>query len=333
MKYPKVSVIIINYNKKEYLRDCINSVKKNTKYPNYDITVVDNCSKDGSVEMVKKEFPKVKIIENEKNYAFGWGSNIAIKQTKGKYVTLLDNDTIVQKKWLSKMVETAEKDEKIAIAASIVVLKSLYDYHKKGSNLTDDEITKIVMKNYLKRHSSLKRVEELSHVAITACLLRRDIFNRIGFFSDYMFLFWEDTELCWRAILAGYKVVYDFDSVVYHYVGTTRKKNNTWLYERIKNKIYTYIELLDWKHSINYTSIALIKNVIGVVKDPRTLKARSNAVYTTVKSIKKIIKDRNDFKEKKVINSEKLIKLIEKTYNFEKINADYERSLPRNMKN
>ncbi|MCK5020653.1 MAG: glycosyltransferase, partial [Candidatus Peribacteraceae bacterium] len=64
MKYPKVSVIIINYNKKEYLRDCINSVKKNTKYPNYDITVVDNCSKDGSVEMVKKEFPKVKIIEN-----------------------------------------------------------------------------------------------------------------------------------------------------------------------------------------------------------------------------------------------------------------------------
>jgi len=332
MKKPKISIIIINYNKKDYLKNCIESVIKNTDYPNYEIVVVDNHSIDGSIEFVKKTFPSVKLIENEKNYAFGGGSNIGVRKTEGKYFVLLDNDTLVQPYWLSRIVETAENDEKIAIVASVVILKSWYDLCKKNDPwLNNEKIAENIMDNFYKRHKSLKRVEEFSHVAITACLLRRDVFERVGFFSDYMFLFWEDTELCWRTVLSGYKVVYDFDSLVYHYVGTTRKKNPIWIYERIKNKIYTYIKLLDWQHAILYITIALLKNFGGIIKDKKTAKPRIKAIIKIVMDIKKILKERRDFEKIKTVDIKKLIGLMKKTYKFEKINAFHEKDLPRNM--
>lgn len=332
MKKPKVSIIIINYNKKDYLKNCIESVIRNTDYPNYEIVVVDNHSIDGSIELVKKTFPSVKLIENEKNYAFGGGSNIGISKTEGKYFILLDNDTLVQPHWLSRIVDIAEKDEKIAIAASVVILKSLYDLHKKNSpELSDKTIAKNIMDDFRRRHRSLKKVEEFSHVAITAGLMRRDVFERIGFFSDYIFLFWEDTELCWRTVLSGYKVVYNFDSLVYHYVGTTRKKDPIWIYERIKNKIYTYIKLLDWEHAVLYTTVALLKNMGGIVQDKKTAKPRIKAVIKILMDIKNILKERREFEKIKTVDRKKLIELMKKTYKFEKINAFHEKDLPRNM--
>lgn len=333
MKHPKVSLIIINYNRKDYLKNCIESILKNTDYPNYEIVVVDNHSTDGSVELVRKNFPSVRLIENEKNYAFGGGANIGMKKTQGKYVVLLDNDTLVQPGWLPKIVEVAENDEKIAVAASVVILKSLYDLYKNNSNrnLNDEKIAKKVMADFYSRHDSLKGIEELSHVAISACLLRREVFEKIGFFSNYIFLFWEDTELCWRSILCGYKVVYVFDSLVYHHVGTTRRANPRWVFERIKNKFYIYLKLLDWQHAILYTSIALIKNFGGMIKDRETLKPRTKAVLYTIKNIKIILQDRKQFEKIKTTDTKKLIKLIKKTNKFEKINWIHEKGLPRNV--
>lgn len=128
-KYPKVSIIILNYNGRKYLRDCLGSIEKNTNYPNYEVIMVDNGSTDDSVEFVRKNFPWVKIIEVRKNKGFAAGNNIGIRHTKSDYVFLLNPDTIVQQGWLSKAIETAESDPTIGIVGAIPVHMDLSLIH------------------------------------------------------------------------------------------------------------------------------------------------------------------------------------------------------------
>ncbi len=326
MKNPKVSIIIINYNGKEYLKNCLESIKKNTKYPNYEVVVVDNHSNDKSVEMIKEKFPNVKVIENKKNYAFAGASNIGIKKTNGKYVVLLDNDTIVYLSWLSKLVETAENNEKIGIVSSFIIRKGLYDYYKGKVSWNDDKITKVIMNDFRKKYPALKRIGKFSHVSVTATLLRRSLFDKIGPFSDYTFLFWEDTELCWRAVLCGYTVLCDFNSLVFHYGGGTHKNNPIWTYEKTKNRIYTYLKLLDWYHSLLYTFMVLIQNFGGMITDIKTVKPRLRAFVQILKDIKLILNERKKFERIKTVDTKKLINLMKKSYKFEEIRVAYEKS-------
>lgn len=116
MNAPKVSVIVLNYNGKRYLRDCFEAIRKNTKYLNYEAVMVDNNSTDGSVDFVKSTFPGVKIIETGENWGFAAGNNIGIKKTNSKYVFLLNNDTIVQPYWLSKVVETVNSTRQYLVS-------------------------------------------------------------------------------------------------------------------------------------------------------------------------------------------------------------------------
>ncbi|MEM4325816.1 MAG: glycosyltransferase family 2 protein, partial [Candidatus Pacearchaeota archaeon] len=119
-KRPFVAIIIVNLNKKEILKKCLDSLYKKTKYKNYVVIVSDNGSTDGSVEMIKKEFKRVDLIENRKNLGFALANNVAVDYALRKYnpdyFFLLNNDTkIIQKDWLTKLVETAESDERIGI--------------------------------------------------------------------------------------------------------------------------------------------------------------------------------------------------------------------------
>ena len=124
---PEVCIIILNWNGKELLKDCLSSLLKLTGYPNYKVIVVDNGSTDGSLEYVKKNFPQVDVLPLDKNYGFAKGNNkgikYALKKYKPRYILLLNNDTkIIQRDWLTKLVETAESDKKIGI----VVPKLIY---------------------------------------------------------------------------------------------------------------------------------------------------------------------------------------------------------------
>jgi GT2 family glycosyltransferase len=100
---PLVSVIILNYNAGKLLSECIESVLE-TDYENFEVIVVDNASKDNSVNICKEKFNSVKIIENEKNLGYCEGNNVGIRKAKGEYVVILNPDTIVEKNWLTELV-------------------------------------------------------------------------------------------------------------------------------------------------------------------------------------------------------------------------------------
>ena len=104
-----ISVIVVNYNTKKLLQNCLKSVFDKVKNIGFEVWVVDNASSDGSVEMVKKEFPEVKIITNEKNLGFAKANNQAIKKVEGKYIFLLNPDTVILDKNLEKLIQFMEE--------------------------------------------------------------------------------------------------------------------------------------------------------------------------------------------------------------------------------
>jgi len=100
---PQVSVIVVNYNGKLFLKKCISSLSSQS-YPDIEIIFVDNGSSDGSTEYVRKEFPSVKIIESKKNLGFAKGNNIGIQEARGEFIATLNNDTEVTSQWLEELV-------------------------------------------------------------------------------------------------------------------------------------------------------------------------------------------------------------------------------------
>src|SRR3989339_346256 len=117
MNKPLVYILILNWNGKEDTLECLSSLKK-IDYPNYKTIVIDNGSTDDSVKIINKKYPKIKIIENKKNLGYAEGNNVGIRyalKNKADYVLILNNDTIVDKKFLTELVKVGESNEKVGI--------------------------------------------------------------------------------------------------------------------------------------------------------------------------------------------------------------------------
>ncbi len=122
MSLPFVSVIVVNYNGKHFLSACLASLRReNYPFERFEAVLVDNASVDGSVELVREQFPWVKVICNEANLGFGRANNVAIRQTSGDYVALLNNDAVATEDWLRELVRVAERDLRIGICTSKIL--------------------------------------------------------------------------------------------------------------------------------------------------------------------------------------------------------------------
>ena len=112
-----ISIIILNWNGKHHLEECLSSVLKQT-YKDYEVIVVDNGSTDGSQEYISSRFPSVSLICNDQNYGFCKGNNIGIKASKGEYIVLLNNDTVVEQDWLQQLYECMISDIDVGFCTS-----------------------------------------------------------------------------------------------------------------------------------------------------------------------------------------------------------------------
>ena len=116
-----LSIIIVSYNTKDFLRECIDSIKKNTKNLNYEIIVVDNASSDNSLRMLEEKFPDVITIKSKDNIGFSKANNLGVEKSKGKYVLFLNPDTVIYKDSLSKMVKFMDEHEDVGAATCKLV--------------------------------------------------------------------------------------------------------------------------------------------------------------------------------------------------------------------
>lgn len=220
--YPKVFIVVLNYNGKDVIKRCLSSVFK-IDYPNTEVVFVDNNSQDGSLEMAKANFSKAIFIKNEENLGFAAGNNIGIRyalERMAEYVLVLNNDTEVDKDFLGKLVEAGEKNEKAGLLSPVI-----FDGNTKQVWFSGGMIKWLKMKS-----EHLKKVANKDYYGsefITGCsmLVKARVFKEIGLFDEDFFLYWEDADFSFRAKKAGFKNIVVSSSWVYHFENSERHKD------------------------------------------------------------------------------------------------------------
>ena len=215
MSAPKVSIIIVNYNGKELLQKCLDSLLK-VNYDNFEIILVDNNSTDGSVEFITKNYPSLIIIKLDSNKGFAEPNNVAAKISKGKYLLFLNNDTVVTPNFISEMVKVMETDKKIAVCQSLL-LKPDGSVDSSGDFI--DHLGVVYNSK-----TEIDEIREVSSARGASMLVRSDIFEKLDGFDQKFFITFEDVDLCWRSWILGYRVLIIPTSIVYHEGGITIKK-------------------------------------------------------------------------------------------------------------
>ncbi len=220
-RYPKVSVILLTYNCEKYLKRCLESLSRQ-KYPNYELIIVDNGSRDKSLEIIysfvkKRRLKNVRVITLKRNFGYCEGNNIGARYSTGEFLVFLNCDVYTDDKLLFELVRTAMDNEK----AGIVACKILYPNGRINSlGLIFDIYGATKLLGWLSKNNKYmekgREVKIFSHHG--ACfLIKRKTFEEIGGFDSKLFLYYDEFDLAWRARLLGYDVILAPNARCIHY--------------------------------------------------------------------------------------------------------------------
>lgn len=211
---PLISVIIVNHNGREDLERCLHSLR-DACGTRTEIIVVDNASTDGSAEYLDRLFTEVRLIRSRVNMGFGAGNNLGARIAKGQYLAFLNPDTLVEPGWLAALLDALQSDDQVGLVTSrILLLQDPGRVNACGNEIHLSGLT--LCRGMNARREQYDQPAEVGAVSGAAFLIRRDVFEVLGGFDEDFHLYVEDTDLSWRARLAGYRCLYIPDSVVYH---------------------------------------------------------------------------------------------------------------------
>jgi len=251
-----VRIVIATLNSESLLKDCLESIYKNTKKYKYEIVIVDNASEDNTVSMLRRNFPDVKILENHKNKGVARARNQGLKNNNSRYVLILDADTIVKEKSIDRMVEFMDKNPKVGICGAKLISPTgkLQLTCRRFHNLFIPVLRRLtflrivrksrLLKDFLMMDWDHKKPKKVDHVIGACQLVRREVIDSIGLLDSRMFYGWEDTDYCVRSMRAGYETWYFPYSVVVHYEQrlTKQKFFSRLSLENIKSMIIFFIK-------------------------------------------------------------------------------------------
>ncbi|GHT56096.1 hypothetical protein FACS189446_8080 [Bacteroidia bacterium] len=233
----KLSIVIVNYNVKYYLEQCLDSVLKAIQNRDTEIFVVDNHSTDESVEYLVPKFPTVHFIANQKNVGFSRANNQAIEQAQGEYILLLNPDTVIGENTLDRVCRFMDENKQIG-AAGVKMLDGFGRFlpeSKRGFPSPWNSFTKIsglaklfphskVFGGYHLRYLNENETHEVEVLAGAFMMLRRETIEKSGSLDNRFFMYGEDIDLSYRINQAGYSNFY-FPEPIIHYKGESTKKD------------------------------------------------------------------------------------------------------------
>jgi GT2 family glycosyltransferase len=254
-----ISIIILNYNGRKFLADCLQSVLFQS-YTDFEIIFVDNNSSDGSLDFVldKDNFndTRIKCFSTERNLGFAGGNNYGLKYAEGEYIVLLNNDTVVDKDWLKFLYEAINKDEKTGIVQSLVYTEGIPEkyYFKNGTlNLLGHNIMEIF-------DIGKDGTGEIFQVNGCSLIIRKELVKSFGgLFLDEYFAYAEDSYLSFKVKFAGLKAMHTSKSIVKHFGSATTKEYKslfrTFLQER--NRLLNFLIFFSKGFRLKYYPILL----------------------------------------------------------------------------
>ncbi|MFP4024009.1 MAG: glycosyltransferase [Thiohalospira sp.] len=235
----KLSVIIVNYNVKHFLEQCLISVNKALESIPSEVFVVDNNSVDGSCTMVKERFPNVKLIENKKNYGFSYANNQAIKKASGAYILLLNPDTVVEEDTFTKCINFMDTNSDAGgLSVKMIDGKGRFLPESKRALPTPAVsfykifgLSKLFPKSktFARYHLGHLKNDEANEIEILPgafMFLRKKALDKAGLLDETFFMYGEDIDLSYRITLSGFKNYYYPQTTIIHYKGESTKKGS-----------------------------------------------------------------------------------------------------------
>lgn len=235
MKKIDLSIIILSYNTKDLLRDCLKTVFAAVKIASgkeIEVIVVDNASKDGSAQMVRKEFPRVILLVNKKNLGYAKGNNLGLRKAQGRLVLFLNSDTQIKPESLEEIIKFMDEDTDIGATTPKTMLfsgKMDPDCHRGfptpwASFCYFTGLEKVFPKSrifgrYHKFYLDLDKIHEIDAGFGTFMIVRKEVLEKVGYWDESYFFYGEDLDLFYRIKQAGFKVMFYPLPLLVHYKG------------------------------------------------------------------------------------------------------------------
>lgn len=234
-----LSVVIVNYNVKHFLEQCLISVYKSLEGIDAEVFVVDNASADGSCQMVRRRFPQVHLIENRENYGFSYANNQAMRIAKGKYVLLLNPDTVVEEDTFSKCIAFMDERPQ-AGSMSVKMIDGKGNFLPESKRAMPSPMVSFykifglsrlfpksrIFARYHLGHLSPDETHEIEILPGAFMFMRKEALDKVGLLDEAFFMYGEDIDLSYRILKGGYKNYYYPETTIIHYKGESTKKGS-----------------------------------------------------------------------------------------------------------
>lgn len=243
MSNPLVSVVTICWNRKKDILESLKGISE-ILYDNLEVIVVDNDSTDGTVEAINEQFPDVNLIRMFKNIGIE-AYNIGFKNAKGKYIVILDDDSFPEKHAVARMVQKFEENEKLGIAAFDV--RNYYNYDSVANDIIEEKT----------ENSSAEAKDYLMAFNGAGAGVRKCVFEKIGFYPEEFFLYWNEQDTSFRMLNSGYQIKFFSDIVSYHKYSPQNRKSWRAPFYYCRNSFW-----LVWK---NYPLLQAVQKTIMLI--------------------------------------------------------------------
>ena len=288
----ELSIIIVNYNVKEFLQNLLNSIEKASLNISHEIIIVDNASDDGSVELIRDKFPSVKLIANTENLGFGKANNQALEIAKGKYLLLINPDTIVSEDTFDRMIRFFEDNPEAGLAGCKILnpdgtLQLACRRSFPGPWTSFCKVTALsnlfpkskLFARYNLTYLDEDQTYEVDAISGSFMMMKKETNDKVGGFDEEFFMYGEDLDLCYRIQQAGFKVFYVHTTKIIHYKGESTKRSRL---DETK-MFYDAMHLFVKKHfSSSFLVEAILRSAIGLRKVFAFLGKRKLAIQSAL---------------------------------------------------
>jgi len=293
-----LSIIIVNYNTGKLLKDCLNSIFQKIKGINFEVWVIDNASSDKSLEIAKEELLKTKVVINKKNVGFAQANNQAMKKAEGKYIFLLNPDTVLLDENFKKLIEFMEKHPEAGACGPLVLNRDLTTQKqcKRGLPTFWNSLTyysglwKLFSRNkwwrkkfggYFLLDQPEDKICEIDCLSGAVMLFRKEVIDKIGLLNEEYVMYWEDVEWCFRIKKANWKIYYVPLMEVMHYGGASGTQlhtlKNLWYFHKGAYLFYkkylaqNYFFLINLSYYLGIWFAFLIKLITNLFKKEKVI--------------------------------------------------------------
>ncbi len=243
---PDISVVVVSYNVKALLADCLNSIRGSGGNLAVEVFVVDNASDDGSPSMIKKRFPECTLIESRKNLGFSGANNLGLARARGRYVLLLNPDTVIEPDVFEKMAAYMDANPETGMVTCRLLTEdgsldlacrrsfpSLWDGFCRASGLSRLLPVSRLFSKYNLTYLDAEEMCEVEAVNGAFMFVRKEALLEVGQLDEDYFMYIEDLDWCFRFRKAGWKIAYNPEATTVHLKGQSGKKRSADMINRL----------------------------------------------------------------------------------------------------